>query len=1098
MFSSSNPSWSWVQALADARVAWSVTIMVLALPLAFMAWRLWKHREILVDRCKGYLASRPMDATSLGLLQRQIQELQHTLGQSWFERTLKQRRLKSALCIGQSATPLRHLLHDSPYGFAKQSGVYASELQTDSDSAQGFGWAKHGDLLVLGWVETMSPTPDATQEWSRLLNLTKRSRALRKLRFLVLNIEVQDLAKLSPADLQTQAQIWGERAHLTNLALGRLLPIYVVVHGIETLPGFSGYCKQIPLDTRKEPWGWHCPHAGTIEAQNQYVEQEQQRFIHSLMNEALMQGLQHEDPPKDLVKFAQAMQSLSHPLMHAIHGLLAYRFSNEPVPLRGLFFAGSNHKTPQTMYGQKGIFRAQLLEAFHNACPDAPDALWKHRRRNRRRKQLAIATAGAAMIAGCVLPWSAAKRNRLLQNQMQMVLSDVAASQSASVNIQAWARSFELDQSIASIRRSRSWAYRFGMGQATILEYGSRSLFLSLTTQWGVKPMLAQDIQRIQRLSQQEQLDLKQAQELQNRLFRYLLLSVPDKSPQPPLQGQTAHRLSQSLAGYWAKNHTFESSDQAKLIAQRFVKHLAENPELRHPRNARLVKQARHQLGQKDLLASFAHHAIKSYDRNHPPLSLESITGTKALQRSTRVSAAFTAKGWNQNLGPRFQNYLDRYLQEAWLFGYDRDTHARLRANAGLWLEATYTNAFKQAWMQALEDLRFQPFHEDLPSAYPDLFKHISNQLKVHTELKALSLDHPQSKTSTRNPISDLPRYFSPLIGFCAKAPQVGAESEPDNACQAYLRILHQLPSIRDSANQHGPKLDKFNALFLQIANISASQPKDWRAWFKTTLSAPVHQAKGEARAEYQQDQSMDWCELSSRLHSQVFDRYPFKRHATQEVELAALRALLHPTQGELWRFMQAHQSTGFEIRAGEIRSSQSSKLHPRLVKQLNSAWRVANTIFPEGARQPKISLLARVQATRDLSQLTLRLDHQVYKHPRKDPVELQWPGQGVTSTLRLSFGHPEGNLKIETHGTWSLFRLLESGDSQALRSPGTFVVDWPLGTHHPGQARLTLRVTDGPSPFFSYPQRPILSLFRSRWLQSRPPLFEQQLKCHS
>lgn len=1105
MFVATHPPSFWTGMLSDARFAWGITCLVLALPLALMLRSIWKHRRRLTERSMQLMSRVQNPAPTFALGQRELLELEDTLGQSWLARALQGRSLQSGLCLGTRASSMRALLRDSSGGFAQRSGIFAKSPDASGERDQGFGWAKHGDCLVLGWVDATSQDDQGAQMWSDWLRTHARSWALRKLRYLVLNIDVQDLAKASPSALQALAQTWGERAHLVGLALGRKLPIYIIVQGIERFPDFNHFCDHTPLNAQRQPWGWQCWEEGSIETQDRAIEQKQQDFTQQLMTNALMQGLAHDAGPssKGLLNFAHAMNAMSIPLMDAIRELLAFRYCSNPIPLRGVFFAGHTKLSPDGTYGQHGIFRHGLLESIHN-CSKAPPAALPHLRRRRKRiQQFGLVALSGCVLASCALPWIAAKQNRELQDNMQMVLTDLSKGEPTKVNLQTWAKSLTLDQSIAAIRQARPFGYRFGMAQAPLLEYGSRSLFVSLTLRWGVQPMLMQDALRIRALSQQDKLHPQQAQELRNRLFRYLLLSKKDHRPQPDIQGPVARRLSQSLAGYWSNRYTFESNEQAKKIAQRFVEHLSQTPELRRPRDHHLVEEARHKLTQEDLLADFAQHAINTYDRNHPPLSGETITGSNELQRTIRVSSAFTAKGWNQSLRPRFQNYLDRYLQDAWLFGHDPATQTQLEGNAGPWLATTYANAFEQAWRQALEGLKFRRPFKRLDTRYATMFEHIAEQLKTHTALESLAANDSLGQASSKDPISQLARRFAPVVVFCSTTQ--ASQQDDLRSCQTYLSILRKLENLQGQAGQRGPDMGALDELLLESSKISAAQPEAWRSWFKDTLSAPIQQTKQSAQDELQQEQSATWCDLSNRLHTQLFDRYPFKQDASEEVELSQLSALLHPTRGELWRFFQEHHGQLVELRKDKVRRNEGASqtaIHPRLILQLNAAWRVARTMFHDEAITPRLSLLVRAQATRDISELSLRIDHDVYKQSRnqsrKEPMRLSWPSPSLTSQMRFSIKHPQGDLKIETQGTWSLFRMLESGQSHPLDHPGTFFVTWPLGNQRRDQARITLRVTDGASPFFSYPRRPMLSLFRSRWLQSRPPLFEQQIKCHS
>lgn len=1079
-------TWPLAAQLHDARFAWSITCLVLSFPLLFILWYIFKRRQPIIDRFKTWLASRPIEASSQRLLHRQLRELQLCLGPSWLTRARRSRHLQSALCLSPKASSLQQLLLASAYGFARRGGLYSQEEQSDLEAPSSFGWAKHDNFLLLGWADPDSSDPSKTQAWSTFLGLTARTWALRKVRYMVFCVEVQDLLDASPHDLQTQAQAWGQRLHLACIALGRQLPIYLVIQGLDSLPGFERYCARISHGIAQDPWGWTSPQASSIETQAQDLIQAHHRFSQELMTYVLAEGL-HQDAvhsSKDLINFAQSLCALNTPLLDSLRALLEYRFANQPVPLRGVFFTGN--------WQGKAMFHQHLLGELTHACQAAPAATPKAQHRRTRSKQLAIAALGMALAATWALPWRAAQRNQEVQTQMQILLSELQSQPKDLVNEKAWVKSFTLDERIATVRAAKPWSHRFGMSQAKVLEYGSRSLFLSLSLRWGVLPMLLQDQARIRELGQSsQQLDPRQAQELRNRLFRYLLLTDPGSSRQPELSGAIADRLVQSLAGHWSKHHHFSSSGLAKKMANRFVTHLKMQPELRIIRDRALLGKARSKLGKADLLRNFANHAIEGHSRNHPPLELDGGI----------IPAAFTAPGWNNTLLPSFENYLADYLDDAWILGLEPATTAHLKRNAGPWLASTYANAFEQAWKQGLKarvaHLGMQDpkaKNQDLELRYADAFETIARDLRQHTQLRPLT-------RSGHDPVAGLANKFNALIRFGQASVPQNPPGKEGPGLALYLDLLRKLSVLQEQGNSTKPSEESLNALLLEAATISASQPKAWRAWFKETLSAPIQDAKQAARSQHRKGQSIAWCELSQRLHEELFDRYPFKANAAKDVSLTSLTELLHPAQGELWRFIETQQGAPLKFQGNQLLAShqpQASSLHPRLRRQLSSIWRLSKALFPQGAQQPHLSLLLRARATRDVTQLKFQSGDQHYSYPSKFPLELQWPPQGMSSQSRVLVKHPNGTFKLNKRGVWSLFRLLESGQSQASGEQNSFFVSWPLFENTSSKARLIIHVKDSSSPFFSYPHRPLLSLFRSRWLQSHPPLFEQQRKCQS
>lgn len=298
----------------------------------------------------GYFAIDPLSKSFLYA----TKLMQSFIGGTQFHYHLPWIVIFGASNAGKS-TLLESLNLDKPIG--------TPDFITDEDPHPALNWwfYDHGIVLDLEGdyvIKEAQPTSDEKQ-WKLFSNLLATYRPKRALDGIVLTIPASELIgaqALSHNDIAARAEyLYGKLWHLQRIT-GIRLPIYMVVTKCDLIPGFKSFCKSLPLQNKRDLFGWSNDHALDSAYNPTWVEE-----AFSTINQSLYRTQQEIyadgktiDGRDGIFLFPLTLNQLKGRLKTYINHIFKVSSYHEAFFLRGLYFVGESHFTPVDQASSKG------------------------------------------------------------------------------------------------------------------------------------------------------------------------------------------------------------------------------------------------------------------------------------------------------------------------------------------------------------------------------------------------------------------------------------------------------------------------------------------------------------------------------------------------------------------------------------------------------------------------------------------------------------------------------------------------------------------------------------------------------------------------
>ncbi|HKI00426.1 MAG TPA: type VI secretion protein IcmF/TssM N-terminal domain-containing protein [Thermoanaerobaculia bacterium] len=125
-------------------------------------------------------------------------------------------------------------------------------------------------------------------------------------------------------------------------SLGMLFPVYVVVTGCESIPGFASFVGEIPRHLRGDLLGWSSPYSPESAYRTEWVD-EAFTLLGSGLHRAQLEAFGDQavlEDPDGVFCFSQDFQRLRGPLRVYLNQVFRASAYHELLPLRGLYFCG--------------------------------------------------------------------------------------------------------------------------------------------------------------------------------------------------------------------------------------------------------------------------------------------------------------------------------------------------------------------------------------------------------------------------------------------------------------------------------------------------------------------------------------------------------------------------------------------------------------------------------------------------------------------------------------------------------------------------------------------------------------------------------------
>lgn len=210
--------------------------------------------------------------------------------------------------------------------------------------ASWFGrWWADQDGAVLAVPQALflpeEGAPATLLTWRRLLSMLLRLRTRRPLDGVIWNIPLQRLGDQA-ALAQDTLKI---RRRFSDLLqrLGLSLPVYVVVSGLEALPGFQDLLATLPADVRERTLGWSSSLPPEAAWQADVLDDALTQVLQSLRAAIIEAGVLTGTLSEPLYRFPQALEALRDGLRLQLDPVFQGNTLGEAPRLRGLYFCAT-------------------------------------------------------------------------------------------------------------------------------------------------------------------------------------------------------------------------------------------------------------------------------------------------------------------------------------------------------------------------------------------------------------------------------------------------------------------------------------------------------------------------------------------------------------------------------------------------------------------------------------------------------------------------------------------------------------------------------------------------------------------------------------
>lgn len=295
---------------------------------ALLRWRRW-HGHLTAARRKGQTASAPSvralraAITAPAELESTWQPLPHPTHQT----------LPRLLWVGDASSALPTLLAAvAPEGPVKEARA------ADEEPFWRWWWLPH-QLAIEVCPPAPPPEPQQDLLWLHALRTLAQTQPQRPLDGMVMCISAA-LLRAEPKVAETVMQLLARRAHESASLLSPRLPLYLLVTGLQDLPGYATVRAATPAAVLQQALGW-CAPAEPTEAPTQAWQAAHatwQAALHA-WRLGLMANSGQARERHDIHRFAQALLALA-PGLHRLEQALNLQSGTGPR-LQGLYFTAS-------------------------------------------------------------------------------------------------------------------------------------------------------------------------------------------------------------------------------------------------------------------------------------------------------------------------------------------------------------------------------------------------------------------------------------------------------------------------------------------------------------------------------------------------------------------------------------------------------------------------------------------------------------------------------------------------------------------------------------------------------------------------------------
>lgn len=175
--------------------------------------------------------------------------------------------------------------------------------------------------------------------WWRLLGLILRLRSRRPLDAVIWTVP---FGKLDDIEHATELSLKARRGFIDLLQrFGLSLPVYVVITGMEQLPGFQELVSALPAEARESTLGWSSPYLPDAAWQSQWSDQTLDQVIAALSQSIIEIGALSGQLSADLYGLPERFEGLRRTLQILLEPVFQGNTQGEAPRFRGVYFTAS-------------------------------------------------------------------------------------------------------------------------------------------------------------------------------------------------------------------------------------------------------------------------------------------------------------------------------------------------------------------------------------------------------------------------------------------------------------------------------------------------------------------------------------------------------------------------------------------------------------------------------------------------------------------------------------------------------------------------------------------------------------------------------------
>jgi type VI secretion system protein ImpL len=197
---------------------------------------------------------------------------------------------------------------------------------------------------------------------------------------------------------------------------------------------------------------------------------------------------------------------------------------------------------------------------------------------------------------------------------------------------------------------------------------------------------------------------------------------------------------------------------------------------------------------------------------------------------------------------------------------------------------------------------------------------------------------------------------------------------------------------------------------------------------------------------------------LICKPYGGTFDKYPFRRGASQDASLEEFSAWFAPETGHIWKFQMATlaeliQKEGSQWKA-KTAPGQKLQVTAEMLSFLNRAEAIRSAFYAKGGDKPQITYSLRPKLDpvfSSTSTVEVELDGQIHQFTSVFQKQFNWPAasgarQGAIARIRT---RDVASAFLQHSGPWGVFRMMDDAEPRAYESGG---IEWKYSTGGAGQ----------------------------------------------